>query len=45
MTTARSARFTRTETDRTGGFRYLEGGNTSTWLIGLVNKGLYDPST
>ena len=31
--------------DRTTGngrFRYLEGGNTSTW-IGLVNKGLYDP--
>jgi hypothetical protein len=29
-------------TDRDGRFRYLEGGNTSTW-IGLVNKGLYDP--
>jgi hypothetical protein len=30
--------------DRTsnGRFRYLEGGNTSTW-IGLVNQGLYDP--
>ena len=25
-----------------GAYRYLEGGNTSTW-IGLVNKGLYDP--
>jgi hypothetical protein len=29
-------------TEANGGFRYLEGGNTSTW-IGLVNKGLYDP--
>ena len=29
-------------TERNGRFRYLEGGNTSTW-IGLVNKGLYDP--
>ena len=29
-------------TERDGRFRYLEGGNTSTW-IGLVNKGLYDP--
>jgi hypothetical protein len=29
-------------TGRDGRFRYLEGGNTSTW-IGLVNKGLYDP--
>ena len=30
--------------DRTsnGRFRYLEGGNTSTW-IGLVNRGLFDP--
>jgi hypothetical protein len=28
--------------ERNGRFRYLEGGNTSTW-IGLVNKGLYDP--
>jgi hypothetical protein len=27
---------------RDGRFRYLEGGNTATWL-GLVNKGLYDP--
>jgi hypothetical protein len=29
-------------TGRDGRFRYLEGGNTTTW-IGLVNKGLYDP--
>jgi hypothetical protein len=28
--------------ERNGRYRYLEGGNTSTW-IGLVNKGLYDP--
>ena len=28
--------------ERDGRFRYLEGGNTSTW-IGLVNKGLCDP--
>jgi hypothetical protein len=28
--------------ERNGHFRYLEGGNTSTW-IGLVNRGLYDP--